>query len=133
MQVGASTLNPNSSGLRSHLDEISVLVKSKGLDVSALNETKLDHSIKKQLTEITGYKQLRLVGSRCGGGISIYFRDTLKFLITNDIPGESMELVCIEVQPLKCKTFLFVARYRPTNDPVCTVRKFEKVLSYLDE
>ena len=82
MQVGARILNRNSpghianndinlraktkkgllmaslnvNGLRCHLDEINVLVKGMGIDILALNETKLDHSIEKQLTEITGCK-----------------------------------------------------------------------------
>ena len=97
VQVGASILNPNSpgritnndfnlrakskkgllmtslnvNGLRSHLDEVNFLVKGMGIDILALNETKFDHSIEKQLTEITGYKQLPLDRSRSGGGISI--------------------------------------------------------------
>ena len=51
----------------------------------------------------------------------------------NYIPGESIELLCIEIQPLKCKPFLFVAWYRPPSDPVCTFRKPQRVLSYLDK
>ena len=104
-----------------------------GIDILALNETKLDHLIEQQLTEVTGYKQLRLDRSRSGGGISLYVRETLKFLIRNDIPGDGIELLCIEIQPLKCKPFLFLAWYRPPNDPVCTFYKFERVLSYLDK
>ena len=159
VQVGASILNPNSlgritnndfnlrakskkgllmaplnvNGLRSHLDEVNLLVKSMGIDIIALNDIKLDQSIEKQLTEITGYKQLRLDRSRCGGEISIYVKDTLKFQIRNDIPDERIELICIEIQPLKCKPFQFIAWYRPPNDPVCTCHKFERVLSYLDK
>ena len=123
----------NVNGLRSHLDEINALLKSMGIDILALNETKLDHLIEQQLTEVTGYKQLRLDRSRSGGGISLYVRETLKFLIRNDIPGDGIELLCIEIQPLKCKPFLFLAWYRPPNDPVCTFHKFERVLSYLDK
>ena len=67
------------------------------------------------------------------GGISLYVRETLKLLIRNDIPGESIELLCIEIQRLKCKPFLFPPWYRPPNDPVCTFHKFERVLSYLDK
>ena len=119
VQVHASILNPNSpgrttnndfnlrakskkgllmaslnvNGLRRHLDEINCLVKIMGIDILALNETKLDHSIEKQLTEITGYKQLGLDRSSIDGGVSIYVRDTLKFQIRNDIPDESIELL----------------------------------------
>ena len=66
-------------------------------------------------------------------GKSIYVRDTLKFLIRNDIPAESIELLCIEIQRLKCKTFLFVAWYRLPDDLVCTFSRFERLLSYLDK
>ena len=65
----------NVNGLRSHLDEVKILVNSMGLDILALNETKLDYSIEHQITDITWYKQLRLDRSRCGGGISIYVKD----------------------------------------------------------
>ena len=132
-QKGFNDGIPEVNGLRSHLDEVKVLVNNMGIDVLALNETKLDHSITQQITEITGYKQLRLDRSRSGGGISIYVRDTLKFLIRNDIPDENIELLCIEIKPLKCKPFLFIAWYRPPNDPIRTFRKTEVVLSYLDK
>ena len=67
----------NVNGLRSHFDEINALVKSMGIDILALNETKLDHLIEQQLTEVTGYKQLRLDRSRSGGGdFSICQRDS---------------------------------------------------------
>ena len=75
----------NITGLRSHLDEINALVKSMGIDILALNETKLDHLIEQQLTEVTEYKQLRLDRSRSGGAISLCVRDTLMVLIRNDI------------------------------------------------
>ena len=58
----------NVNGLRSGLDEIKVLAKSMGIDILALNESMLDQSIEQQLTEITGFKQLRFYRSRCGGG-----------------------------------------------------------------
>ena len=83
--------------------------------------------------KVTGKKQLRLDRSRSGGGTFLYVRDTLKFLIRNDIPGEGIELLCSEIQPQKCKPFLFLAWYRPPNDPVGTFHKFERVRSYLDK
>ena len=65
-------------------------------------------------------------------GISIYVRDTLKFLIRNDIPG-SIELHCIEIQPLKCKPFLFVAWYRPKATRLAPFANLKEFLSYLDK
>ena len=50
----------NINELRNHLDEINTSAKSMGIDIVALNETKLDHLIEQQLTKVTGYKQLRL-------------------------------------------------------------------------
>ena len=44
----------NVNGQRSHLDGINALVKSMEVDKLALNETKPDHLIEQQLTEVTG-------------------------------------------------------------------------------
>ena len=59
-------------GLRSHFDEVKVLINNMGIDILALNETKLNYSIEQQITEISGYKQLRLYRSRFGGGGGVF-------------------------------------------------------------
>ena len=65
--------------------------------------------------------------------VSIYVKETIRFLIRNDIPSENFEMLCVEVQPPKCKPFLIICWYRPPNAPVSIFAKAERVLSYLDK
>ena len=76
-----------------------------GIDILALNETKLDSSIDQNITEIAGYNQQRLDRSRFRGGVSIYVRDTIKFHARNDILNDNLEILCIEVHPPNSKAY----------------------------
>ena len=52
----------NINGLRSHLDEVQLLIRSLGIHILALNETKLDPHYPKELTSLPGYQQERQIG-----------------------------------------------------------------------
>ena len=106
----------NINGLRSHIDEIKLLLDQLEIDILALNETKLDNSIDCQI-----------------GGVIFYVRGSMRFIQRNDIPNRNLELLCIEVQPHKSKPFLLIAWYRPPNDSSTTFKKVETLLSYLDK
>ena len=86
-------LSLNVNGLRSHFDEVKILINNMGMDILELTETKLDDSIEQQITQISGYKQLHLDRSRFGGVISLYVRNTLKFIARNKIFVENLELL----------------------------------------
>ena len=43
-----------------------------------------------------------------------------------------LEIICVEIKPLKCRPFIIVAWYRPPSDPVISFDLLEKVLSSLD-
>ena len=64
----------NVNGLKNNLDEVKVLMNNMGIDILALNETKLDSSNNHDFIEIAGYSQKRLDRSCFGGGVSIYLR-----------------------------------------------------------
>ena len=121
------------NGLRGNLDEIQVLVNNLGIHILALNETKLDPNYPKELTSIAGYQQERLERICNGGGVSIYVRDSIKYEPRPDVPVEDLEIICIEVEPPKSRSFLVLAWYRPPGDPVVSFDKLEKVLSFLDK
>ena len=129
--MAIASLNVN--GLRRNLDEIQVLIKNLGLHILALNETKLDPNFPKELTSIAGYQQERLERTCNGGGVSIYVRDSIKYKPRPDVPVEDLEIICIEVEPPKSRSFLVFAWYRPPSDPVVSFDKLEKVLSFLDK
>ena len=116
-----------------NLDEIQVLMNNLGIHILALNETKLDPNYPKELTSIAGYQQERLERTCNGGGVSIYFRDSIKYKPRPDVPVEDLEIICIEVEPPNSRSFLVLAWYRPPSDPVVSFDKLEKVLSFLDK
>ena len=47
------------NGLRSHLDEVQLLINNLGIHFLALNETKLDPNYPIELTSVAGYQQER--------------------------------------------------------------------------
>ena len=51
-----------------------------GIQILALNETKLDPEFPKELTSMSGYQQERLERTCNGGGVSIYIRDSITSL-----------------------------------------------------
>ena len=82
---------------------------------------------------MAGYQQERLDRTSNGGGVSIYVRDSIKYKRRRDVPTDDLELICIEIEPPKSKSFLVLAWYRPPSDPVGSFNKLEKVLSFLDK
>ena len=86
----------NINGLRSHFDEVNLLIQRLGIHILALNETKLDNSIPNELIDISGYQEHRRVRLRHGGGVSIYIRNSINFKPRDDIPAEGLELICID-------------------------------------
>ena len=103
IQKGMAIASLNVDGLRSHLDEVQLLIRSLGIHILALNETKLDRLVPKEVTDIRGCQQFRQDRTCNGGG-----------------------------EPPKSKQFLIIAWYRPPGGPVCSFDKLEKALAYLD-
>ena len=129
---GMAIASLNVNGIRSHLDEVKLMMKRLGIHILGLHETKLNNSVPKELTKVSGYQQFRLDRTCHGGGISIYVRDSVNFKPRDDITIDGLELICIEIEPPKSKPFLVITWYRPPSDPVGSYDKLEKVLAYLD-
>ena len=87
----------NVNALRSHKDEVKLLRSDLRIDILALHETKLDRSINQHIIEIAGHSQQHPDRYCFGGGVSIYVRESIKFVSRNDIPNKNLELLCIEV------------------------------------
>ena len=99
----------NINGLRSHLDEVQLLITNLGTHILALNETKLNPKFPKELTSVAGYQQERLERTCNDGGVSIYIRDSIKYKRRLDVPTDDLELICIEVEQPESKPFLVLA------------------------
>ena len=59
----------NINSLVKHVDELRVLLSEFSVDILAINETKLDESIKSSELHIPGYEFIRRDRSRNGGGV----------------------------------------------------------------
>ena len=82
---GMAIASLNINGLRSHLDEVQLLIRDLGIHILALNETKLDPEFPKELASVAGCQQERLDRTCNGGGVSIYIRDSIKYKRRLDI------------------------------------------------
>ena len=122
----------NVNGLLSHLDEIKLLIRSLDVHVLALNEIKLDSNYPEEITSIPGYHQERQDRTSHGGGVSIYIRDSIIYKLLSDVPIIDLEIICVEINPPKSKSFLVLAWYRPPNNHVSSFDKLDKALLYLD-
>ena len=125
-----ASLNINS--LLRHHDELSNFLFEKGIHILALNETKLDSKICKDLLKIENYKIERCDRNREGGGIALYIKDSIKYHVRKDLPEKSLELLCIEVEPLKARPFFVISWYRPPSDTVETFDKLDRILQFLE-
>ena len=98
---GMAIASLNINGLRSHFFKVNLMIKRLGIHILALNETKYDSSISNELTDISGYQQLRRVRTCHGGGVSIYVKNSINFKPKDDIPAEGLELICLEIEKLR--------------------------------
>ena len=100
---GHSILNINS--LLLHKDELASILFEKGIRILALNETKLDKKMPRNLLDIKTYKLEKEDRNRHGGGVAVYIRDSMKYIRRDDVPINGLELVCTEIQPVKASPF----------------------------
>ena len=64
------------TSLVKHIDELRVYTSDQELDILAINETRLDFDIPKELVSIQGYTWISRDRNRFGGGIGPYIRNT---------------------------------------------------------
>ena len=82
---------------------------------------------------IVGYQIVRQDRTCYGGGVLLSIRGPINFKPRVDVPTEDLELLCIEVEPPKSKSFLVISWYRPPNSPVATFEKLEKIFIFFDK
>ena len=125
-----ASLNVNS--LPAHKDEVETLLKDQGIHILALNETKIDDNYPSDLLQIDGYRFVRHDRNRDGRGVGFYISNTIVADIRDDLPSFSLEVQCIEVKPVKAKSFFVVTWYRPPSDHVDTFDRLDPFFRVLD-
>ena len=63
----------------------------------------------------------------------MYIREPIQYTRRNDLPSQDLELICVEIQPTKSKSYIRNVWYSPPSDPVDSSNKLETILSYLDQ
>ena len=84
------------------------------------------------LFKIEGYKYIRFDRTRHGGGVAVYCRDRFKSIVLEDIPKTSLEMIGVEITPLRAAPFLILCWYRPPSDPMDTFDKLEQIMHFLE-
>ena len=83
---GLKIASLNVNGLRSHHDEIHLLLRNHDIHIIAINETKLDPNYSTQLTRINGFEHERKDRTSNGGGVAVYIKDSISYKLRTDIP-----------------------------------------------
>ncbi|CAG2208763.1 unnamed protein product [Mytilus edulis] len=85
-------------------------------DIICISESHLDKSITDDQIKLNGFhKPIRLDRNRHGGGVTIYVKNSLHFIIQNDISVSNLELLWVEVRNYSNENFLVGVLYRPPN------------------
>ena len=69
---GLKIANLNVNNLLKHIDEIRIFLSDNPFDILAINESKIDSSIRDFEIHINNYSIIRLDRNRFGGGVAIY-------------------------------------------------------------
>ena len=67
-----------------------------------------------------------------GGGVAIYIRTIIPYIIRKDLLQDTLELLCIEVRKPKSKPVLISTWYRPPSAKIELFQKFENFLKLID-
>ena len=113
-----ASLNVNS--LLAHIDELKIFTSANALDVFIINKTKLDSTIDNQEVNIPGYEIIRndrKINGRKGGGVCIYVRCKITYILRDDLEIEKLESLVIQVNKPRSKPILISTWYRPPDTP----------------
>ena len=90
----------NINSLVSHIDDLRVVMSQfKDIDILAINETKLDVTIKDGEVHLPGYDVVRKGresnGRNGGGGVCIYVRSNISFQLRADLSPNNLECLTV--------------------------------------
>lgn len=122
----------NIASLVLHIDELRITLNDQCLDVLCLNETRLDSTISDNQIHIDGYSIIRRDRNRTGGGVCIYVRSNLNYIVRHDLPTDAYEILSIDITKPNSSPFNVTALYRP---PACDDNFFstmENIVRVLD-
>ena len=134
MKKGLHVANLNVRHLLSKLDDVSmVLASENGPDILGLCETFLDSTTPDNLISVSDFEILRkdrgCTIDKSGGGVLLYFRNTINCRRKTELEISNIETLWSEVAFPNSKPFLLCTVYRPPDAKCDWIELFEAELS----
>jgi hypothetical protein len=92
----------------------------------------LDLSVSNQEIKINGYDIVRKDRNRHGGGVAIYIRTSINFIIRDDLTDDNLETITLEISKPKAKPCLINSWYKPPNTTLEIFNAFEDLITRMD-
>ena len=121
-----ASLNINS--LLKHFDEIRHLLFKFPFDIFAINESKIDDSITDGEISIPGFNLMRKDRNRAGGGVVLYIKESLSYIVRNELVPDRLEMLCAEIIRPFSKSFFVCTWYRPPNSNMSLFNEYDVFL-----
>lgn len=83
--------------------EISSLIYNQRINIMAVSETHLDHSVNDASVAITDYNVFRNDRNRFGGGVALYVQNHIPVKVRSDLTNPNVECLCLEIHIPHCK------------------------------
>ena len=126
----------NINSLLAHIDDLRVYMSdSKEIDILAINETKLDPTIRDEEVYVPNYDLIRKdrhTNRRNGGGVCFYIRNNINFQTREDLSSDKLECLTIQVTKPHSKPFLVSTWYRPPHSHTEIFNSFEQIIDKID-
>ena len=85
----------NINSLVKHVDELRVFLAEFSFDILAINETKLDESIKSSKLNIPCHEFIRRDRNRHGGGVGFYIKSSNSYIVHSGLNVINLENLTI--------------------------------------
>ena len=91
---GLKIANLNVNSILKHIDDIRIFLSDNPFDILAINESKIDSSIRDSEIHINNYSIIHLDRNRFGGGVAIYIKNTIPYFERRDLVPDNLEMMC---------------------------------------
>ena len=82
---------------------------------------------------IQNYDLIRADRSQSGGGVCLYVKNCINYLNRNDLIGENLEAICIEIFKPSSASFIVGTIYRPPSAFVDSFSNIEQLVKLIDD
>ncbi len=74
-------------------------------DILAINESKIDPTIRDSEIYINNYSIVRFDRNRFGGGVALYIKNTTPYTERKDLVPDNLEMICVEINRQHSRPF----------------------------